>query len=103
MKDLGEVENFIGLNIKRNLERNEMEITLRPFIEKLLKKFMMENCNPCKLPIDVNYKIETIIQNNSTTDKPYRELIGSLQYLSLVARPDISIAVNFYSKFQENP
>ena len=34
---------------------------------------------------------------------PYRELLGSLQYLTLISRPDIYVAVNFHSKFQENP
>lgn len=101
MKDLGEVENFLGISIKRNFEKNELEITLRPYVEKLLKNFKMDSCNPCKLPIDVNHKSE-IIKINPTSN-PFRELIGSLQYLSLVARPDISIAVNFYSRFQENP
>lgn len=34
---------------------------------------------------------------------PYQELIGSLLFLSNVSRPDITFAVNYLSKFNNNP
>lgn len=42
------------------------------------------------------------ISNKKSGDKPYRELIGSLMYLMLGSRPDLSFAVNFFSRFQNN-
>ncbi|KAK9702480.1 hypothetical protein QE152_g29927 [Popillia japonica] len=35
--------------------------------------------------------------------KPIRELIGSLMYLMLATRPDLSTAINLYNKYQQNP
>lgn len=101
MKDLGEVENFLGLHIHRDYNTNEIEVSMQSYVEKILKNYNMESCNPCKTPIDVNHKI--VINTSCPTINPFRELIGSLQYLSLVGRPDISVAVNYFSKFQENP
>ena len=101
MKDMGEVQDFLGLKISRNMQNREMTISQRRYIEKILCKFGMEHCNPCQIPIDVNIKNDEI--TSEQTNAPFRELIGSLQYLVLVSRPDIAVAVNYYSKFQEKP
>jgi hypothetical protein len=36
-------------------------------------------------------------------DKPYRSAVGSLMYLSVATRPDISYAVQTLSRFVDNP
>ena len=36
-------------------------------------------------------------------DKPYREALGALQYLSIATRPDITYAVSILSRFMHNP
>jgi hypothetical protein len=38
---------------------------------------------------------------NETTKYPYREAVGSLMYLALCTRPDISYAVNYASEFND--
>lgn len=37
---------------------------------------------------------------DQTTDKPYRELVGCLMYLTVTSRPDICAAVNYFASFQ---
>ncbi|XP_055623785.1 uncharacterized protein LOC129781873 [Toxorhynchites rutilus septentrionalis] len=37
------------------------------------------------------------------TDKPYRELIGCLTYVTLTSRPDLCAAVSYLSQFQSCP
>jgi len=34
---------------------------------------------------------------------PYRKLVGCLSYVAMVSRPDLCYAVNYLSRFQENP
>ena len=36
-------------------------------------------------------------------DKPYREALGALQYLSVATRPDITYAVSILARFSQNP
>ena len=38
MKDLGEVENFLGLQITRNINLRKMDISQENYIEKLLTR-----------------------------------------------------------------
>ena len=60
-------------------------------ITELLKTFGMENCNFVSTPI-----ISTINNDQEEmTKKPYKELVGSLLYLSTTCRPDISFALSY--------
>ncbi|KAJ8893794.1 hypothetical protein PR048_006395 [Dryococelus australis] len=40
---------------------------------------------------------------NQTTNAPYHEAVGSLMYLSVGTRPDITFAVNSAGQYLENP
>jgi len=65
----------------------------------------MEECKDVKTPMETNFvKVETIHTNEMEDGKrPYRELVGCLMYVMLNTRPDISAAVNYYSRYQETP
>ena len=101
MKDLGPVRKFLNMDIGRIESRKLLWINQEDYIEKILRKYSMENCNPVNIPMDPNI---TFTENKGPeTNFPYRELIGSLQYLTCISRPDISVAVNILSQFQSNP
>lgn len=98
MKDLGEPQCFLGIKIDRN--ENGMFLSQSTYVRNLLKRFNMEDCNPSKTPMEikpVEESAECIVDK-----KPYRELVGCLMYLMSTTRPDISVAVNYYSRFQSN-
>lgn len=65
----------------------------------------MGNCNAIKTPIDVNATIQANVDNEGKlpANVPFRELIGSLMYLSISTRPDIAFAVSKLSKYLANP
>lgn len=100
MKDLGDVKNFLGLEISRNLERGTIELSQQSYVDKILDTFGMKDCRAASTPMDLNCKW---VRSEKCTDKPFKELLGCLQYLTLMSRPDITIAVSILSQFQSMP
>jgi hypothetical protein len=101
MKDLGEIKTFVGLEIERDIQHGTISISQKQYIEKLLYRFGMQDCKPVKTPMVEG----SVIGNESkkVTDLPFRELIGALQYLAIMSRPDIAVSVNMLSKYQNSP
>ena len=65
-------------------------------IKKTLKIFGMEECNGIKTPLETNCHLES---NGDIINVPFRELIGSLMFIALGTRPDITHAVSLLSQF----
>ena len=101
MKDKGELKYFLGLEIDYNRKMGILKINQRRYAMGILKRFGLENCKPCPTPIDHKLKLTTLDKNEDETDKPVRELIGCLMYLMLGTRPDISYAINYFSRYQD--
>lgn len=99
MKDKGELRYFLGLEIQYDRINGILTINQRRYLQGILKRFRFENSRSCGIPIDPNLKIATVDGQNS--GKPVKELIGCLMYLMLGSRPDLSFAVNFFSRFQD--
>lgn len=50
----------------------------------------MENCILISTPMECGLEY---------TNEPYRELVGSLMFVTLNSRPDLSACVNYFSRF----
>lgn len=98
-KNLGELNKFLGMEIKR--EGNTLKITQEEYIDKILKRFNMTDCKGKKTPMEVKFQIETT--RKEIIKQPYRELIGSLLYIATISRPDIAFAVSYLSRKLETP
>lgn len=103
MTDMGELKIFLGLKVDRDKSKGTLKISQSKYISNLLERFGMNDCNPIATPLEPNLKLEARKPEEELTKKPYRELIGCLTYLALASRPDISVAVNFFSRFQSAP
>lgn len=101
MEDLGELKLFLSLNVSRNVESKTITLDQKQFILKILKRFKMQDCKGSSTPMEANLKLTKCENKENLTKSPYRELIGSLLYLSLGSRPDICFAVNYFSRFQD--
>lgn len=100
MKDLGPASEFLGMKIEK--KPNSLSINQKKFINELLEKFNLIDCNPCATPMEVGLKLPKL-ENGKKIDVPYQELIGGLLFLANVSRPDISFAVSYLSRFNNNP
>ena len=94
-----EAKFYLGLEIAQ--EKDGIKITQKGYIEKILKKFNMENANPVETPI---IKSSQNIEPGKAESKfPYRSAVGALMYLMVGTRPDIAYAVGVASRSLENP
>lgn len=92
--------SFLGIDIFRN--REHMVLSQVKYTEKVLKNFCMENSKFVSTPMAENSKFNN--ENDiSNQNFPFRELIGSLLYLTNRTRPDISFPVNVCSRNMEKP
>lgn len=100
MKELGELKHFLGLEV----ERSDKGIFLcqRRYASNLLSKFGMTNCKPIASPMEANLKLRTDVGDKLEDARMYRQLVGSLIYLT-ISRPDIAFAVGVVSQFMQNP
>lgn len=57
MKDLGQVSNILGIRIERNSREEKITFDQRNYIENILRRFNMDDCNPVKTPIDINQRL----------------------------------------------
>jgi len=103
INDLGELKFILGIEVKRDRKNHQISLSQEQYIKDMLKKFNMNDCKPMKTPADGN--LMKIIEGgkplNSKT--PYMEAIGSLIYIMVASRPDISYIVGILSRYMQNP
>lgn len=101
VKDLGEVNTYLGLCIVRTTET--ISINQESAIDRILEKFNMTDCKGVETPMETNFDKDSTENEVITLDMPYRELVGCLLYLSTSSRPDICFAVSVLSRFLDRP
>jgi Reverse transcriptase (RNA-dependent DNA polymerase)/gag-polypeptide of LTR copia-type/Integrase core domain/GAG-pre-integrase domain/Zinc knuckle len=99
--DMGEVRYILGIEVIRKLN-GDLKLSQKQYTKEVLKKFGMERSKPLNTPLDPKDKLQKFAESESV-DVPYREAIGSLMYLSVATRPDISAAVCVLSKYSSDP
>ena len=99
--DLGPVQQFLGIQIERNRQKRTLQMHQRPYIESILKRFQMDNCNGVSTPIEANLQLIAAYDHNATpTEKlDYQRAIGSIMYAMLGTRPDLAFTVSTLSKY----
>src|ERR1700724_1912104 len=90
LTDIGEPNKIVGIEITHRGD-SSIIIGQKNYIESILEREGMKNANPVKNPLDP----KIILKPNPEGEEGDRSnmsacLIGSLQYLSTVTRPDIT-------------
>ena len=86
MSMMGELTYFLGLQVKQL--KHGTFLKLSKYCFDLLKEFKMEDCKEAPTPIATNCIMDVDEAGQPVDSIKYRELIGSLPYLT-VSRPDI--------------
>ncbi|KAH9183574.1 hypothetical protein AeNC1_014450 [Aphanomyces euteiches] len=96
MTDKGELAFLLGMRIQRDRGASTVKISQSTFVDELLVKFHMQDCDTVPTP-----QVQGLPADAAVSDKhenlPYRSLTGALQYLVSATRPDIAFAVRFLS------
>ncbi|KAJ0392071.1 hypothetical protein ATCC90586_011078 [Pythium insidiosum] len=109
MKDLGPAKFVIGMEIEYHVDSKVLTIKQSQFIRRLVDKYNQADAAPIVNPCDKGQLMTKLDTQPSPSEqermsrRPYRSLIGSLQYLAMGTRPDIAYAVSFLSRFAEQP
>lgn len=81
MKELGQLKQFLGLEVHRTQE--EILLCQQKYSKDLLKKFGMLKCKPISTPMEPNAKMCAHEGKDLEDATMYRQLVGSLIYLTL--------------------
>ncbi|VVT56889.1 uncharacterized protein SAPINGB_P005376 [Magnusiomyces paraingens] len=101
MKDLGPVEQFLGMRVKQSPYHITVDVSR--YIFDVLEEFGMQNCSSVKTPLPTR-DLSDFSESDSATDASmYRSIIGKLIYAANCARPDLAVAVSFLCRYMQNP
>ncbi|CAM8884628.1 unnamed protein product [Rhodiola kirilowii] len=102
-------QKILGMKIIRN--RHDWKICLFQvdYVAKVLDKFAMKDAKPSPVPLGGHLEIlkddypNTNIEKQKMEDVPYDVAVGSLVYVMLCTRPDITFVVSVLSRYMSNP
>ena len=106
MTDLGEIQSYLGMRIIQDHSRKCIKVDLSRYISAILDRFGMADANPHPTPLPTGADVhlaENTEQASPAEIKHDQSLIGSLLYVQIGTRPDISFAVSRLAQYAANP
>ena len=92
------------MEVKRDRAKKTIKLTQTQYLNNVLKRFNIPNeTKPVSHPMEPNSKLKPLPKSRKSTENldnvPYQQAIGSLMYLAVCTRPDISFAMTYLSQF----
>jgi hypothetical protein len=109
MKDLGEAQFILGIQIERNRSAHTLYLSQHSYIKKIVERYGMSNSKAVATPLDPGTKLSksdsplTPEEIAEMKNIPYQSVVGAIMYAMLGTRPDIAFAVTALSQFSSNP
>jgi len=109
IKDIGELKWCLGIEVNRP-QPHVIHLNQSLFARKALEDLGMGDSKPMKTPAEH----KTMLSKDQCPEPdseealnmlkvPYRSAVGSLNYLTIRTRPDLSYAVGTVARFNQNP
>ena len=108
MKDLGDAQYVLGIQIVRNRKNKTLAMSQASYIDKMLSRYKMQNSKKGLLPYRYGIHLskeqcpKTPQEVEDMRNIPYASAVGSLMYAMLCTRPDICYSVGMVSRYQSN-
>ena len=106
MTDLGEIDSYLGVRIKRDRSIRRLDIDQSRYISEIVNRFGLADSNPARTPLPAGAETHLVKNTGEATAseiKYYQQIIGSLLYVQIGTRPDISFAVGRLAQYASNP
>ena len=102
LKNLGAPKKYLSIAIDYNRAAGTMTLSQEEYVQALLKQHGLQDCNAKATPLPA--KIKLVPAETAEIDVgEYQSIIGSLLYLAVSTRPDISYATSVLSRFIQQP
>ena len=108
MQDIGPAKLLLGMEIRR-LPGGDVKLLQEKHLGEVLARYPVDNIRAPASPLPPGSKLSLADSPKSDAERqqmaliPYRSAIGSLMYLSICTRPDITSPVSSLAKFSSNP
>ena len=108
MKDLGEDAYILGIKIYRDRSRRLIGLSQSTYLDKVLKKFKMDQAKKGFLPVLQGVKLSQTQCPTTSEDRekmkviPYASAICSVMYAMLCTRSNVCLAISISGRYQSN-
>lgn len=105
----GNLSWILGMKVERDRAKGELKISQERHINDILEKFALEDSSRSNVPLPAGTVLtkdmcpKTDAEKSAMSKTPYKELVGSLMFISTSTRPDISFAVGMLCRYMDNP
>ena len=105
VRDLGEARYFLGMSLDRNRQAKTLKMSQERLATELVHKHGLKEGKIKSAPMSTSVKLVQAGEDNLLDREHYHysELVGSLLYLSVCTRPDISQAVGVLARHMAKP
>ena len=108
MEDMGEATFILGIDIRRERATRSISISQSAYLNTLLKRHGMADCNATSTPMEATAAHELMsaadgYEASPSLTRDYQSIIGGLMFAAICTRPDIAFAVNRLSRYCSNP
>ena len=107
VKHLGDLQEYIGMEVERDREKGTIKIHQQAFIENCCSRY--NKCQPGKyIPMEpgMHYEDFDPEQDEYLTGAEvttYRSKVGACNYAAVLTRPDIAYSMSVFGRFMQNP
>jgi hypothetical protein len=100
----GDMSSFLSVRYLNNTETGEITADQEAYIDTLLAKYNMTECNPKKVPLKTSVNLDEIAARLSRTPHPevlslYAQLVGEFMFVAINTQPLIAQTVNALARF----
>ena len=117
MKDLGEAQFILGIQIQRDRAQRRISLSQCEYVRTVLSRFNMEESKPASTPMPVGTKLlrdepstpsnedkpAADAQQDDMNEAPYAPAVGALMYAAMGTRPDITYSTTTLCQFLQSP